>query len=430
MPTFKPRLLTGLAGVMLLTMACSLSPGVLLGRGAQAEPTAAQRRAAATRAPTSTRQPPQATATQAETNATRAEAPVVEPLEPAVLPTPIPDAARAGFDNEEAVLINLYERVSPAVVAIEVDSGGIGGGSGSGFIISEDGYVVTNNHVVENAAGVRVLFADGSTADATIVGTDPYSDLALLKIRRNGLPFVELANSDEVRVGQRAIAIGSPLGNDLRNTMTTGIVSGLGRSLPTESNFSNFGIIQTDAAINPGNSGGPLFDSRGLVIGVNTAIRTANIGITGQPSNSGIGFAVPSNSVRRVVEQLRNGGVVRYPYFGASLGQIDSERLGVKRGVYVSSVIPGGPADSAGIRGDSALTSARNRSRRALEPAWDGDVILQFNGKDVTSSDQVIGILVNETQVGQIITVKILRNGREQDVRVRIGERPRPQMDQ
>jgi S1-C subfamily serine protease len=430
MPTLKPRLLNGLAGVLLFTMACSFSPAVLLGRGAQAEPTAAPRRAA-TRAAVTTRQAAQPTATQAETTSTRSEAPAqqAQPVEPVVLPTPIPDALRAGFDNEEAVLINLYERVSPAVVAIEVETGA-GGGSGSGFIISGDGYIVTNNHVVENANAVRVIFADGSTADANIIGADPYSDLALLKASRDGLPFVELADSDQVRVGQRTIAIGSPLGTDLRNTMTTGIVSGLGRSLPTESNFSNFGIIQTDAAINPGNSGGPLFNSRGQVIGVNTAIRTSNAGVSGQPTNSGIGFAVPANSVKRVVDQLRDGGVVRYPYFGASLGQIDSDRLGVQRGVYVSSVIPGGPADAAGIRGDSAVTSARRGSNRELAPAWDGDVILQFNGKDVTSSDQVISMLVNETQVGQSVVVKILRDGREQDIRVKIGERPRPQVDQ
>jgi len=346
-------------------------------------------------------------------------------------PTAIPDAARAKLDEDEAVLVNLYERVSPAVVSISVSrntgSGMRGVGSGSGFVIDKSGHIVTNNHVVAGADRINVIFADGTRARAEIIGTDAYSDLALLKVNRPAerLTTVELADSDEVKVGQRVVAIGNPFG--LAGTMTLGIVSARGRVLPEASSsgqgaFSNPDIIQTDAAINPGNSGGPLLDTRGRVIGVNTAIRTDNQLGFGQPVNSGVGFAVPSNTVKRVVQALLNEGRVRYPYLGIqgafSLAEVgDQFNLPIERGVVVGGVVDGGPVARAGLRG-SVVSRTGAISRL-------GDVILAFNGQPVRSYENLIATLVKNHQPGDRITLTVWRDGRQLDLAVTLGERPR-----
>jgi len=345
--------------------------------------------------------------------------------------TAIPDAARAKLDQDEAVLINLYERVSPAVVSISVSrntgSGARRTGSGSGFVIDKSGHIVTNNHVVADADRINVIFADGTRARAEVVGTDSYSDLALLKVNRPAerLVTVELADSDEVKVGQRVVAIGNPFG--LAGTMTLGIVSARGRVLPEASSsgqgaFSNPDIIQTDAAINPGNSGGPLLDTRGRVIGVNTAIRTDNQLGFGQPVNSGVGFAVPSNTVRRVVRALLNEGRVRYPYLGIqgafSLAEVgDQFDLPIERGVVVGGVVDGGPVARAGLRG-SVISRTGSISRL-------GDVILAFNGQPVRSYEDLIATLVKNHQPGDRVTLTVWRDGRQLDLVVTLGERPR-----
>jgi S1-C subfamily serine protease len=346
-------------------------------------------------------------------------------------PTAIPDAARVKLDEDEAVLINLYERVSPAVVSISVGrntgSGIRAAGSGSGFVIDKAGYIVTNNHVVAEADRINVIFADGTRARAEVIGTDPYSDLALLKVNRPAerLITVELADSDEVKVGQRVVAIGNPFG--LAGTMTLGIVSARGRVLPEASSsgqgaFSNPDIIQTDAAINPGNSGGPLLDTRGRVIGVNTAIRTDNQLGFGQPVNSGVGFAVPSNTVKRVVQALLNEGRVRYPYLGiqgaSSVAEVgDQFNLPVERGVVVGGVVDGGPVAKAGLRG-SVISRTGVISRL-------GDVILAFNGQPVRDYEDLIAMLVKNHQPGDQITLTVWRDGRQLDLVVTLGERPR-----
>ncbi len=346
--------------------------------------------------------------------------------------TAIPDAARVKFDEEEAVLVNLYERVSPAVVSIAVGrstgSGIIAAGSGSGFVIDTAGYIVTNNHVVDGADRINVIFSDGTHARAEVIGTDSYSDLALLKVNRPAeqLTAIELADSDEVKVGQRVVAIGNPFG--LAGTMTLGIVSARGRVLPESSAsgqgaFSNPDIIQTDAAINPGNSGGPLLDTRGRVIGVNTAIRTSNQVGFGQPANSGIGFAVPSNTVKRVVQALLSEGRVRYPYLGIqgafSLAEIgDQFNLPIERGVVVGGVVENGPVARAGLRGSTiSRTTGRVTSL--------GDVILAFNGQPVRNYEELIAMLVKNHQPGDQVTLTVWRDGRQLDLTVTLGERPR-----
>ncbi len=259
--------------------------------------------------PSSGAQPPTAVArveTIVPAQAAESAQPAAEAATAAPTPTAVPDSLRAEYDAQEQVLINLYERVNPAVVFISIGSEQITNqgtftlpsGTGSGFVIDTRGHIVTNNHVIDGADQIDVTFADGRTERAEVVGADAFSDLAVIRVNvpAEDLSVVELGDSTGLKPGQRVIAIGNPFG--LAGTMTEGIISAVGRTLPESSGdgsggtFINPDVIQTDAAINPGNSGGPLLDSRGRVIGVNTAIRTANATQGGQASNSGVGFAV------------------------------------------------------------------------------------------------------------------------------------------
>lgn len=345
-------------------------------------------------------------------------------------PTPLAPSMRTALDAEEAVLVNLYERVNPSVVFIAVQTGNSRlstGGTGSGFVIDKKGHIVTNNHVVAGGTRIDVRFSDGTAARATIVGTDPYADLAVIRVNvpESELVPVELADSSIVRPGQKVIAIGNPFG--LAGTMTSGIVSALGRTLP-ESSYVNPGIIQTDAAINPGNSGGPLLDLRGRVIGVNTAIRTASA-VAGTASNSGIGFAVPANTVKRVAQQLIESGQVRYPFLGITsqddlnLGEIaDDARLPVKSGVLVIDVTEGGPADRAGLRGGS---TTRVLTWRGRQIPLGGDIIVALNGQPVRDFQELIAQLNETAKPGDAVTLRVVRDGNQTDIRVTLGERPR-----
>jgi 2-alkenal reductase len=418
----QKRILISIAILTAFTLGCNFSfrPPVTQRDNAQPEARTQPTNAPAEQQPRAT-VPQPAKQQEQPSQQTEAKRTIAQPI--ATTPTALPENLRAQFDSDEQVLINLYERVNPAVVSIAVQRSGIGGGAGSGFVIDNNGYIVTNNHVVEGASEVDVIFSDQSREVARVIGTDPFADLALIKVERaaDQLVAVELADSDQVKVGQRVIAIGNPFG--LEGTMTMGIVSALGRDLPGESSFSNPQIIQTDAAINPGNSGGPLFDSRGRVIGVNTAIRTANNGgLGGQASNSGVGFAVPSNTVKRVVGQLREEGRVRYPYLGLrggiNVNTASTElNLPINRGVLILGVLEGGPAQRAGLRG----STLSNNGGQIRQP---GDVILSFNGTPVNDYQKMIAMLVNTTQVGDKITLRIWRDGQEQDVQVEVGERP------
>ncbi len=374
--------------------------------------------------------------------ATPASTPVI--VSEAGQPTALPSQILVNADSEEALLINIYQRVNPAVVNIQVARRmdisemlrpeGPGPspepedfyeqGSGSGFLVDREGHIVTNNHVVEGAEEVRVTFHEGTTVRAEIVGTDPDSDLAVIRVELAAelakiLP-VELGDSDTLQVGQRAIALGNPYG--LRGTLTTGIISALGRSLPlgrlTESVGSRFTIpelIQTDAAINPGNSGGPLLDSQGKVIGVNTAY---------DPDVSGVGFAVPVNTARRVVPRLIRDGRYTYPWLGVSgtdlaLEHVEEMDLPVERGAIVLSVSPGSPAEKAGLQGSQETLQKFGR-----EIAIGGDVIIAIDDQKVEQFEDLLVYILRETEVSQSVRLRLIRDGREREVVITLAERP------
>jgi 2-alkenal reductase len=336
----------------------------------------------------------------------------------------VPASAGESLDREESLYINVYERVSPAVVYIETDEG-----SGSGFVYDTQGHIITNNHVVADAQRIEIVFTNKRRVEAEPIGSDADADLAVLKV---GVPPeelvpVELGDSSAVRVGQHVIAIGNPFG--LRSTMTVGIVSGVGRTLSSErtapgiaGQFSNPNVIQTDAAINPGNSGGPLLDSSGRVIGINSAIRSTTPGDNGQFVNTGIGFAVPINTVKRIVPALIEDGSYTYPWLGISAGSdIDletQEALGLPQvtGVYVTLVVEGSPAEQAGIRAGTQDVG--------LQVQAGGDLIIGIDDVEVRDFADLIGYLVGETEVGQTITLRVIRDGQEIEVPVTLGPRP------
>lgn len=375
-----------------------------------------------------------ATAAPSQSNPAPAPAPATS-SQPVVVPTALPAAAWADLSAEEKVLENLYERVNPSVVYISVQvtqqnargQTQTGTATGSGFVLDKQGNIATNNHVVDGATRIDVRFSNGMSARATLVGRDPYADLAVIKVNvaQDQLVPVELADSSQVKPGQKVIAIGNPFG--LAGTMTSGIVSALGRSLP-ESNYVNPGIIQTDAAINPGNSGGPLVDLRGRVIGVNTAIRTTNITANETPSNSGVGFAVPSNTVKRVTSQIIQNGSVKYPYFGMTssdslnLGEIaDQANLPVRLGVLVFDVAPGGPSQQAGLRGGNAQNAI---TWQGAQIPLGGDVIVAMNDRPVTGFQDLIAQLNEYFKPGDLAKLTIYRDGQKMNVNVTLGVRP------
>jgi S1-C subfamily serine protease len=348
------------------------------------------------------------------------------PIVVVVTPTTIPAEVLEEATAEELVLVNLYERVNPGVVNIEVlrpvsypyGDDLFPEGEGSGFIVDVEGRIVTNNHVVQGSEEVQVTLYDGTMAAARVLGADPYSDLAVIEVDLPAqiLHAVELGDSDRLRVGQRAIAIGNPFG--LEGTMTTGIISALGRTLPAESLFSIPEVIQTDAAINPGNSGGPLLDSEGLVIGVNTAISTS----TG--ANSGVGFAVPVNLLKRVMPQLIANGHYDHPQLGIRGTTITPVlvaelSLPLETGVLVSEVTADGPAEKAGIRGGDREAVVRGDAIRQ-----GGDIIASIDGRRIVQFEDLLSYIVMETEVGQEVTLGIFRDGEERMVKVVLGARP------
>lgn len=355
--------------------------------------------------------------------------PTPEPVVIVLIPTRVAEEHITQTDAEDAILVNLYQRVNPAVVYIEVLTGQpeeqMSLGTGSGFVVDTEGHIVTNNHVVEYGDLVQVTFSNGNVTRATLVGQDPYSDLAVLKVDvpAEQLVPLELGDSDALQVGQRVIAIGNPFG--LTGTMTVGIISALGRSLPTQvlqsgGNFSNPEIIQTDAAINPGNSGGPLLDLRGRVIGVNTAIRsTTNV-------NSGIGFAVPANTLKRILPYLIEEGTYHYPYLGIvsntrfTMAELAEHlELPVTHGVLIAQVQPGTAAQRAGLRGGDKEVEILGEKIMA-----GGDIIVAIDGYELQTFEDLNAYLVRETEVGQRVVLTIIRDGEKLEVPVTLGERP------
>jgi S1-C subfamily serine protease len=339
---------------------------------------------------------------------------------------------------EEVDLVKLYNLANPGIVTIWtfVDLGPpheetLPSGQGSGFVIDLEGHIVTNQHVIVDAEEIEIDFPSGYRAWATLVGTDPDSDLAVLKvdIPSEELHPLPLGDSDSVQVGEFVAAIGNPFG--LSGTMTVGIVSAIGRTLeserqaPTGGQFTAGAIIQTDAAINPGNSGGPLLNMKGEVIGVNRAIRTENFTATGDAASSGVGFAVPVNIVRRVVPSIIEKGSYDYPYLGISsisgdvMNLVILENLGLPdnaRGAYVTCVTPGGPADEAGIIGASSCDAV------ALQPG--GDLIIAIEDNRVVEFNDLLTYLILQTEPGMEVTLTVLRNGEEVEVPLTIGTRP------
>ncbi len=289
---------------------------------------------------------------------------------------------------------------------------------GSGLVIDKSGLILTNNHVIKDADEITVRFANKQEGKGTVVGTDRKTDLAVIRVQAKGeLPVAALGNSDSLRVGEWAIAIGNPFG--LAGTMTSGIVSALGRVMPTSSSrYSMVDLIQTDAPINPGNSGGPLLDSSGRVIGVNTLIFTES------GTSSGVGLAVPVAAVKRVVPSLISEGSYSHSWLGitgVSLNPILSEGLGleVDQGVLIESVVAGGPAESAGLLGGS-----RQRMLNGETMAVGGDIIVGLNGIEVRSFDDVVGYLASNTRAGQQVELTVLRGGQRRTFAVTLGERP------
>ncbi|MCZ2115105.1 MAG: trypsin-like peptidase domain-containing protein [Anaerolineae bacterium] len=343
----------------------------------------------------------------AQQNAAPTAEPTVEnPLPPIIEPVPV-----APTSTEQAI-IDLYKRVNPGVVTIYMTNG-----SGSGFVVDADGYIVTNNHVIAEGGPITVYFHDGEVKTAELIGADSHGDIALLKVDAlpGELTALPLGDSEALQVGQTVIAIGAPFG--LPNSLTLGIVSGLSRQMPVEemglsARYQTPNVIQTDAAINPGNSGGPLLNMSGEVIGVNTAIESP------VRANSGVGFAVPSNVVDVVIAQLRESGHMSYPWLGIAGGTLTAdaaEELGLPRttrGVLVSEVTAGGPAEQAGLRG---------LDRQTMKGA---DIITGIDDQVVVEFDDLLGYIVQHTQVGQQVTLTILRDGQVMTLNLTLGERP------
>lgn len=317
---------------------------------------------------------------------------------------------------QEDLLTTLYERVSPGVVSITNFSDEMVSSQGSGFVIDNDGHIVTNYHVVEGATQLEIAFVTGVKVYGKVVGADTDSDLAIIKVDvpAGTLVPLALADSSQVKVGQTVVAIGNPFG--LSGTMTIGIVSAKGRTLDSlrtaesGATFTAGDVIQTDAAINPGNSGGPLLNLKGEVIGVNRAIRTTGITLSGEPANSGIGFAVSSNIVRRVAPALIANGKYDYPYLGISampeLSLHIQEQLNLPQatGVYVTSVAAGGPSAQAGIQPE--------------------DLIIRADNQQLGVFADLIGYLFTEKSPGDTVTLTLLRDGREVQVTVTLDKRP------
>jgi serine protease Do len=289
-------------------------------------------------------------------------------------------------------------------------------GQGTGFIIDDKGYILTNNHVVENANEIIVTLGDEKKVEAVLVGRDPPSDLAVIKIPQRYVPMVaKLGNSDAIKVGQKAIAIGNPFG--LSHTLTTGIISALNRQIENNRSGALYDLIQTDTAINPGNSGGPLLNSNGEVIGINTAIFSVSGGY------QGIGFAIPVNRAKMVATQLIANGRYAKPWLGISgvgLSVDLSEllKLEIERGVLIAEVVPGSPANKGKLKGGHTNLIVGN----LILPVG-GDVILAINDRKVSTMAELIHE-VNRHQIGDSIQIKVLRNGQKANLEIVLEETP------
>jgi len=334
----------------------------------------------------------------------------IETLQEEVRISGLPD------DTPNLGFIEIYNTTRNSVVLIETDLG-----SGSGWVYDLDGHIITNNHVVEDTSWIQVTFQSGTIIQATLVGRDPYSDMAVIRINHLGEPLLplEIGVSKNLLVGETVIAIGNPFGLD--NTMTAGIVSATGRQMSTINNYAIVDVIQTDAAINPGNSGGPLFNLRGKVVGMNTAI------ISNTNDFSGIGFAIPSDTIQREVMTLIENGSYEHPWIGISgldLAPQFAEAMGLvntTKGTLVVTLIEGGPADLSGILGSTDTINVGG-----FTYSVGGDVIIGIDGVIMETFYELQVYLTRNTKPGDTVTMNVIRDGEVIEVPFTLGSRPPP----
>lgn len=357
----------------------------------------------------------------------------VEPLPTLADPTAavIPvSAVNPNVKADQDLLVRLYNTVSPGVVLIQ-QVGETGSGLGSGFIFNSDGYVVTNYHVVQGATDLEVDFPSGYKTRGDIKAIDLDSDLAVIKVDapQDQLHPLPLGDSDLVKVGQTVVAIGNPFG--LNGTMTMGIISAKGRTMDSlrqteDGSFYSAGdMLQTDASINPGNSGGPLLNLNGEVIGLNRSIRTTGTNSDGDPVNSGIGFAISVNILKRVVPVLIAQGSYDYPYLGIStppggdLSLLEREELGLTTtsGAYLIDVMEDSPADNAGLIGGHTATRIRGLM-------GGGDLIIAVDGRPVRVFGDLMSYIMTNKSPGDSIIVRVIRNNEEKEFTLTLGKRP------
>ena len=349
--------------------------------------------------------------------------PTFTPAPPSAIPIGTPLAEEKSTAISSELLEKLYQQSNPAVVSLTVEiqqAGQVGEVSGSGFIIDDQGHIVTNNHVVSGAQLVIVSFYDGTQSRASVVGTDIDSDLAVVQVDKspeNTHP-IQLGDSDGVLPGDWVIAIGNPF--TLSSPMTVGVVSAVGRTIPTGvTAFSIPEAIQTDAAINPGNSGGPLIDLQGEVIGVNAQIATGS----GSRANAGVGFAIPVNIVRRVVPALIKSGSYQWPWLGVEGRGVDlfimeANRLESQKGAYIGVVDQGGPAEQADLRGTTGTTVIDG-----INVPVGGDVVIGIDGKSIGDFNDLVAEIASKNP-GDQIDLTIIRSGQQRNVTVQLASRP------
>jgi S1-C subfamily serine protease len=338
-----------------------------------------------------------------------------------VIPTFTPPSPDMVVDIEQS-FIPLYNQLNPGVVNIQVfvqREGATGAGAGSGFILDEEGHIVTNHHVVAPADRITVVFYDGTESEAQLIGSDADSDLAVIRVRElaEGAHPLPLGDSDRVQVGEWVVAIGNPFG--LGSSMTLGIVSAVGRTIPSADR--SFGIpeaIQTDAAINPGNSGGPLLNLQGEVIGVNAQIASG-----GTQANAGVGFAIPANIARRVTPVLIESGSYQWPWLGVrgnsvNLIVVEANNLSTRRGAYIHAIVSDGPAEKAGMQGSSGTQTVDG-----LEVPVGGDVVIEADGQPVADFSALL-VAVSDKSPGDSIELTIIRDGEQERITVELAPRP------